>query len=133
MIKKFLLPTLLALLSFSSNIYANECPAGGVVVYRFNNLDTTHEQFNCALGDKLPANKQVILYNYAEMTSGFDLRGTLRIENLAELNQYYFDNFHDTDKKYNKISGHICAVSDFPLNCSQGTGGMADRFVGTYG
>jgi hypothetical protein len=130
--RKFIL--ILMTLFTSTTLYAYFCPAGGKLIKTFNFLDERHEQFYCTFeGDPEKDGKQLILYNDAEIISGFDLRGTYRTGQFNELKKYYFDAFHDTASVFKDVSGHLCVIADFPVNCYAGKGGRKERFPGQYG
>lgn len=129
----------------SNAIFAQDnlspCYFGGQLVYEVKSLNDQHEQFYCEMK---PAhgntehsrllNSRVLFYNFGAMVTGFDSRGLFK-SNAAELNQFYFDAFHDTERKFAGIKGYVCAIlpKGSEINCRSGKGGRNDRITGPYG
>jgi hypothetical protein len=124
---------LMAILFICKDSWASKmCAAGGEVLWKFSRTDNVHEQFHCQVSkgyEDFAKNKQIIFYNEGEMSSGFDERGTLRVGTISDLDNYYFDNYHDPASRFEGLIGYICYVADFPLDCKPHTGNRKQVFT----
>lgn len=131
--RKLVSATLAALCGTSllaTPIYAKfECDQGQAVL-EFTKTDFSHEQFYCTISGP------TTFYNIGEMMSGFTQQGTFRAlfpEDVKEVNQYYFDAFHDPEPRYKGQPGLLCASSKAKVECHMGKGNRQKQFGGSYG